>query len=47
MLLDIAMTLDPISTGIALKIGKIVLKTAWDRSEKVLGMFGRKANKAT
>ena len=46
MLLDIAMTLDPISTGIAIEIGKIVLKIVWDGSEKVLGMFSRTTNKA-
>jgi len=41
------MTLDPISTGIALEIGKIVLKTVWDGGGKVAGMLGRTVDKAT
>ena len=47
MLLDTAMTLDPISTGIALEIGKIVLKTVWEGGGKVAGMLGRTVDKAT
>jgi len=41
------MTLDPISTGIALEIGKIVLKTVWEGGGKVAGMLGRTVDKAT
>jgi hypothetical protein len=47
MLLDTAMTPDPILTGLATEIGKIVIKTVWEGSGKVLRMIGNAANKTT
>ncbi|MBC7970430.1 MAG: histidine kinase, partial [Verrucomicrobia bacterium] len=41
------MALDPLSTAIATEVGKVVIKTVWDGSGKVLGMFGRTADAAT
>ncbi|MBM0744290.1 hypothetical protein JOY44_22200 [Phormidium sp. CLA17] len=41
------MVLDPLSTAIAAEIGKVVIKTVWDGSGKVLGMLGKTADAAT
>lgn len=38
---------DPLSSGIALEISKIFIKTVWDGGGKVLGLFGKTANEAT